>query len=527
MNCVEMDGMSEAKPIQQPRPCLLLVSPWQKRRNIFTVSTSGKPPLLTYPLGENPIPLMPNRIPLRIVRLAPFSSFVGPRFPNPLTFNGGVPSPISSSPGQMFSLPSSAETVKGQELYENLLQQQQQQQQWQPPEDQVTSGHNTFPPEMSTVSDESNVEEVAQTNNQLFTRESNVSDCNRTFEETDHLLNVAAEPIGYAKEEIIPSDELQNVIMEEISLPVLDSASDYPQLQLNYSENENERSDNTTSNDNDDALAAIYPHSLTNENIPFRNKNVSLESSAFSLLEKDVNTTLGTRIKVADDKQEEVVKAAKSLFSKRTRTLYHWLYPDTSKNKLKATVSAAWDSLPDNEKHFYISQVLGRFGLQASSLMINPQLDGMKDLPTNLTSSNQNVSSKEDEAAEAARAVEDLFASCDDADKWASYPRPKRRNTNERRRKRKSTRSPNYETGGRARLGPVDPDEMDEETAILKRMRESKLEPEFEEDLELSSELEKFRLISESGAHYKDDDDDDDFWRRTPDPDELFSQMDI
>ena len=62
-------------------------------------------------------------------------------------------------------------------------------------------------------------------------------------------------------------------------------------------------------------------------------------------------------MKVTDDKQEEVVKAAKSLFSKRTRTLYHWLYPETSKNKLKATVSAAWDTLPENEKHFYISQV--------------------------------------------------------------------------------------------------------------------------------------------------------------------------
>lgn len=61
---------------------------------------------------------------------------------------------------------------------------------------------------------------------------------------------------------------------------------------------------------------------------------------------------------VTANKHEEVVKAAKSLFSKRTRTLYHWLYPSTSKNKIKATVSAAWDTLPETEKHFYISQVL-------------------------------------------------------------------------------------------------------------------------------------------------------------------------
>lgn len=62
-------------------------------------------------------------------------------------------------------------------------------------------------------------------------------------------------------------------------------------------------------------------------------------------------------LSLGDEKQEEVIKAAKSLFSKRTRTLYHWLYPDTSKTKLKATVSAAWDTLADTEKQFYLSQV--------------------------------------------------------------------------------------------------------------------------------------------------------------------------
>lgn len=60
---------------------------------------------------------------------------------------------------------------------------------------------------------------------------------------------------------------------------------------------------------------------------------------------------------MASQQHDEVVKAAKSLFSKRTRTLYHWLYPDTSKTKLKATVAAAWDTLADNEKQFYLSQV--------------------------------------------------------------------------------------------------------------------------------------------------------------------------
>lgn len=59
----------------------------------------------------------------------------------------------------------------------------------------------------------------------------------------------------------------------------------------------------------------------------------------------------------AGNKREEVLKAARSLFSKRTRTLYHWIYPCTSKTKLKASVAAAWDTLSVAEKDFYISQV--------------------------------------------------------------------------------------------------------------------------------------------------------------------------
>lgn len=79
------------------------------------------------------------------------------------------------------------------------------------------------------------------------------------------------------------------------------------------------------------------------------------------------------------NKREEVLKAARSLFSKRTRTLYHWMYPDTSKGKLKSIVSSAWDTLSNTEKEFYISQVLGRFGVPAGSLMVNPQLGGFQN----------------------------------------------------------------------------------------------------------------------------------------------------
>ncbi|XP_049830052.1 uncharacterized protein LOC126270694 [Schistocerca gregaria] len=74
---------------------------------------------------------------------------------------------------------------------------------------------------------------------------------------------------------------------------------------------------------------------------------------------------------------KEVERAARALFSKRTRTLYHWMYPGTSKSKLKATVASAWETLPESEKLFYMSQVMGRFGTPENNLMVNPQLVGM------------------------------------------------------------------------------------------------------------------------------------------------------
>lgn len=72
--------------------------------------------------------------------------------------------------------------------------------------------------------------------------------------------------------------------------------------------------------------------------------------------------------------ETEVMRAARALFSKRTRTLYHWMYPDTPKLQLKAVVANAWDSMLPSEKQFYVSQVLGKFGCLQSQLMVNPQL---------------------------------------------------------------------------------------------------------------------------------------------------------
>lgn len=59
-----------------------------------------------------------------------------------------------------------------------------------------------------------------------------------------------------------------------------------------------------------------------------------------------------------DSKQIEVIKAAKSLFSKRTRTLYHWMYPHAPKQQLKMAVANSWETLGVQEKQFYISQVI-------------------------------------------------------------------------------------------------------------------------------------------------------------------------
>ncbi|XP_018332211.1 uncharacterized protein LOC108741787 isoform X2 [Agrilus planipennis] len=70
----------------------------------------------------------------------------------------------------------------------------------------------------------------------------------------------------------------------------------------------------------------------------------------------------------------EVLNAAKTLFSKRTRTLYHWMYPNASISTLKTAVASAWDKLNFKEKDFYVSQVLGRFGFSKNNVIVNPHL---------------------------------------------------------------------------------------------------------------------------------------------------------
>jgi hypothetical protein len=59
-----------------------------------------------------------------------------------------------------------------------------------------------------------------------------------------------------------------------------------------------------------------------------------------------------------EDRHSEVMKAARSLFYKRTRTLYRWVYANMTKCELNRRVKDAWNSASENEKNIYISEVI-------------------------------------------------------------------------------------------------------------------------------------------------------------------------
>ncbi|PNF42935.1 hypothetical protein B7P43_G11836 [Cryptotermes secundus] len=91
------------------------------------------------------------------------------------------------------------------------------------------------------------------------------------------------------------------------------------------------------------------------------------------------------RVMAVNAEHAEVLKAAKTLFCKRHRTLCRWLSPSTTKRQLNRRVSDAWATLPEIEKNIYISEVLGRFGTQGCAAMMNPRLDELKG-PVNWSS---------------------------------------------------------------------------------------------------------------------------------------------
>ncbi|KAF5270125.1 hypothetical protein FQR65_LT17905 [Abscondita terminalis] len=127
------------------------------------------------------------------------------------------------------------------------------------------------------------------------------------------------------------------------------------------------------SNSNNGAMTAENPKRRGRK----RKIDQPIVDASLTLVEANLLKDLDTSRYAQDNKKMEVLKAAKSLFSKRTRTLYHWMYPNTPKTQLKAAVATSWEALGAQEKEFYISQVLGRFGFSQSNLMVNPQLGGI------------------------------------------------------------------------------------------------------------------------------------------------------
>lgn len=77
---------------------------------------------------------------------------------------------------------------------------------------------------------------------------------------------------------------------------------------------------------------------------------------------------------VPNDIHARVLKATKSSFCRRTRTLYRYMFPNISRWEMDKRVLAAWDSASETEKNVYISQVLRIYEGKHSPPMLNPRL---------------------------------------------------------------------------------------------------------------------------------------------------------
>jgi hypothetical protein len=66
----------------------------------------------------------------------------------------------------------------------------------------------------------------------------------------------------------------------------------------------------------------------------------------------------GSGVDGTENKNSEVMKAARSLFYKRTRTLYRWVYSNMTKNELNRRVIGAWNSASQYERNIYVSEVM-------------------------------------------------------------------------------------------------------------------------------------------------------------------------
>ncbi|XP_033608304.1 uncharacterized protein LOC117282505 [Cryptotermes secundus] len=220
-------------------------------------------------------------------------------------------------------------------------------------------------------------------------------------------------------------------------------------------------------------------------------------------------------VDVTEDTHSDVLKAARSLFCKRTRTLYRWVYPNISKYELNRRVADAWDSASQDEKNIYISEVLGRFGTRNRTVILNPRLEEILSMPASLLENRSIVTSLNCSIGQALQAVDALRTSNEDAAtrtsdytlkrEYTKRGSRKKGNTNVRTRKaeRKPQRSKkrklpsSAETDGTAKCGALITDEFAEEADILKYKWPSDPALEFGDGSELNSELENPSLLGD------------------------------
>jgi hypothetical protein len=162
----------------------------------------------------------------------------------------------------------------------------------------------------------------------------------------------------------------------------------------------------------------------------------------------------------------DVMQRARSLFMKRTRTLYRWMYPDITQKQLNELVNARCQNLNDTDKQVYKHDTLGELGAG-----LNPQVFEQVHLP-----------------------------SCQDADIGRSRTKRKRKDATESNKKQRLTLL-------------SDPDVVEEETTLLREMRDAELQ----EEKNFVGEMENF--LSDIPWNNNEDD----FLSKTLDPEHLFS----
>ncbi|XP_060526379.1 uncharacterized protein LOC132702004 [Cylas formicarius] len=160
--------------------------------------------------------------------------------------------------------------------------------------------------------------------------------------------------------------------------------------------------------------------------------------------------------------QHDVLRTAKSTFSKRTRTLYRWMYPSAPESQIKQVVAGMWDHLSPQERGVYVAQVTGKYNQYPETLMVNPQLGHLRELPP--PQAVRQFSGK-------ARELQNAISSISDPDKTAHCRVSPFKMTRQRNLRKRG--------GANARLSD----------AILDFTRG------FENDPELSEQLARFALV--------------------------------